>query len=126
MTVAYVCLVVAMLLPFLFAGMAKSNLKKFNNRTPRVYLANLRGWRQRAHWAQQNSLEAFPPFAAGVIVAHLTGGSQNLVDALAISFLICRCLYGLAYIKDWASARTGFWTLGLLANLALFFSSYLG
>ena len=126
MTVAYLCIVIAMIMPLVFAGLAKSDFKTFNNRSPRVYLEKLRGWRQRAQWAQLNSIEAFPPFAAGVIVAHLTGGPQDTVDSLAIAFLVCRCLFGLAYLKNWASARSVFWAFGFFATLALFFSSYFG
>eukprot|EP01035_Chromulina_nebulosa_P035064 gene35064-47116_t len=42
--------------------------KDFDNAAPRVMLAKLDGWRQRANWAQLNGFEAFPPFAAAVII----------------------------------------------------------
>lgn len=124
MTIAYICVVLALVFPYVFAGLAKSDPKSFDNQQPRNYLSNLHGWRQRANWVQQNSFEIFPGFAAAVIVAHLTQASQSLINGLAIAFIVTRILFGVCYLANYANLRSVFWTLGLFAVLGLFFSSY--
>ena len=122
MTIAYWCLLIAAFLHTPFALAAKSQ-KSFDNNNPRLYLASLSGWRQRANWAQQNSLEAFPMFAAAVLVAHQTGGPQEWIDRLAIAWLILRVVYGLLYIADKASARSLVWFASVGTAVAIFVSS---
>jgi uncharacterized MAPEG superfamily protein len=119
MTIAYWCLFAAMFYPFIFAGLAKSR-GDFDNANPRAWLAKLSGWRLRAHWAQQNHFEAYPPFAAGVIVAHQLGGAQSWIDALAVTFLLARLLYGVLYIRDRPSLRSIVWSVGFACIVGLF------
>ena len=78
MTTAYWCVLIAAYLPIAWTGMAKFGAggKDFDNAAPRAMLAKLDGWRQRANWAQLNGFEAFPPFAAAVIIAHLLAVPQ--------------------------------------------------
>lgn len=119
MSVAYWCVAVFMFFPMIFAGLAKTG-KGFNNRSPRQYLESLSGWRQRANWAQENSIEAFAPFAAAVIIAHGAGVSQGTADALALAFLFCRVLYGVCYIANLATLRSLVWTGGMGIVVAFF------
>jgi uncharacterized MAPEG superfamily protein len=119
MTLAYWCVLAAIFLPFVLAGMAKSE-RGFDNRQPRKWLAERGGWRLRANWAQQNQFEAFPPFAAGVIIAHLTAAPQGWVNALALAWLLLRVLYAALYVADRASARSLVWTAALLCVVGLF------
>jgi len=119
MTIAYICVFIAIFLPFVFAGLAKSE-GQFDNARPRAWLERLEGWRQRAHWAQLNTFEAFPPFAAGVIIAHQLNGSQAWIDGLAVAFLIFRGLYGYFYIADRATLRSLAWTGGFACVVGLF------
>lgn len=121
MTAAYWCVLIAALLPFLFTGIAKVGARGFNNRRVRDFQLQLSGWRQRAHWAHQNSFEAFPAFAAAVIVAHLSGGAQTQIDALAIAFILLRLAYGGLYIADQATLRSLVWFGALICVVALFF-----
>jgi uncharacterized MAPEG superfamily protein len=120
MTTAYWCVLVAALLPFLFTGLAKLTGPGFNNYKPRDFQAGLTGWRQRAHWAHLNSFEAFPPFAAAVIVAHLAGAPQDRIDLLALAFIACRLVYGALYIANKAPLRSLVWALGLACVIGLF------
>lgn len=122
MTFGYWCVVLTAFLPVIWAGIAKSGVRNFDNRQPRESLAKAEGWAQRANWAQQNSYEAFPPFAAGVIVAHLAGAEQSTIDLLAGIFLAMRILHGIVYIADYASIRSLVWTTGFLCTVALFLS----
>lgn len=119
MTMAYWCALVTGLLPFAFAMIAKAGARDFTNRTPRAFLADLEGWRQRANWAQQNTFEALPLFLAGVIVAHQLAAPQVWVNALAAAFLGLRVLYGAAYIADQAALRSLVWFASLACTVAL-------
>ncbi len=120
MTIAYWCVLIAALLPFAFTGAAKIGARGFNNRRVRDFQQSLSGWRQRAHWAHQNTFEAFPPFAAAVIIAHLAGAEQTHIDALAISFILLRLAYGGLYIADQATLRSLVWFGALICVVALF------
>jgi uncharacterized MAPEG superfamily protein len=120
MTTAYWCVFVAMFLPIVWAGFSKAGTKGFDNARPRDYLASLQGWRQRANWAQANSYESFPPFAAGVIIAHLAGTAQPTIDMLAVGYIAARILYGIFYIADRPTLRSLVWVAGLGCIIGLF------
>jgi len=125
MTLAYWCVLIAALLPYLFTGFAKfGKLGSYDNRAPREFLGRLDGWRKRADWAQMNTFEAFPFFAAAVIIAHLAGGArQSVIDGLAVAWVVLRLLYGAAYILDKATLRSLLWTGALGCAVALFIVS---
>jgi uncharacterized MAPEG superfamily protein len=121
MTIAYWCVLAAALLPFAFTGAAKfGGERRYNNRKPREYLDQLEGWRKRAHWVQVNSFEAFPAFAAAVIIAHLAGAAQGAIDGLAVAFIALRVIYGLCYIFDKHVLRSTVWMVGMGCVIALF------
>jgi uncharacterized MAPEG superfamily protein len=119
MTRAYWCVLIAGLLPYLATIIAKSG-GKFDNNHPRDWLAKQEGWRRRANAAQSNGFEAFPFFAAAVIVAHLAHAPQGRVDLLAMGFIAARVAYIATYIADVAPLRTLVWTAGLGCTVALF------
>lgn len=121
MTIAYWCVLLAAMMPIAWAGLAKS--QRFDNAAPRDYLATLEGWRKRANWAQQNSWEAFAPFAAAVIIAHLAGAKQGTIDVLAVTFVAMRIAYGLLYIADKPTLRSLAWTIGLGCVIGLFLAA---
>ena len=120
MTYAYWYLFAVMLLPYVFAVLAKINHPKFNNKRPRDFLEELDGWRKRSHWAQMNSYEIFPSFAAALIIAHLARANQASIDVLALSFLGFRILYGIFYISDRPTFRSLAWFGSLLCIIGLF------
>ncbi|MFT5683268.1 MAG: putative MAPEG superfamily protein [Myxococcota bacterium] len=123
MTVALWCVLVAVFLPYILIGIAKSDpeyIKGDHNKTPRTYEASLTGHRQRAYWAHLNTLEAFPPFAAAVLVAHYTGAEQSSVDMFAGAFILCRVLYGLLYIVNQDKLRSLAWAGGVGCVIGLF------
>jgi uncharacterized MAPEG superfamily protein len=120
MTFAYWCVVLAMFLPLVWVGIAKANGKGYDNDRPREWLAHLQGKAQRANWAQQNAYEAFPPFAAAVIIANLTGKNLLTIDILAGVFIVSRVAHGLFYINDKSMLRSLVWLGGFGATVALF------
>ncbi len=120
MTLAYWCVLAAALMPLLFTGIAKFSGGRYNNYSPREFLEKQEGFRKRAHWAQLNSFEAFPMFAAAVIIAHLTGAEQDYINTLAIAFIGIRIVYGAMYLANLAALRTLVWAAGLACVIALF------
>lgn len=122
MTFAYWCVVLAAFLPLFWVGVAKYGSPDYDNARPRIFLQNLSGWPQRANWAQANAYEAFPPFAAAVIIAGMAGANNLVVDTLAGVFLLARVLHGLFYITNKPTLRSLVWTIGFFAMIAIFLS----
>lgn len=120
MTIAYWCVLAAALMPLLWTAIAKASAPGFNNRMPRTWQAQLTGMPQRAFSAHLNSFEAFPPFAAGVIIAHQLDAPQATVDLLALAFVGLRILYGALYLADLASLRSLVWGLAMACVIGLF------
>jgi uncharacterized MAPEG superfamily protein len=124
MTLAYACVLIGGLMPLLWTATAKFGGRRkmsfAENAGPRDFLANTTGLQKRADWAQQNAFEAFPLFAAAVIVAHLSGAAQARIDLLAMLWVGFRLAYGLCYLADWATARSLTWTAALACAVALF------
>jgi uncharacterized MAPEG superfamily protein len=120
MTFAFWCVLLAALLPVIWVGVAKTGADGYDNDKPRIFLANLKDWPQRANWAQANAYEAFPPFAAAVIIAHIVGLNQVAIDILAGTFLILRILHGIFYIRNQATLRSTAWLLGFICVIGLF------
>jgi len=123
MTIAFWTLLAAIALPWLMAVIKKSPLAScgnYNNSAPRAGLDDLKGISQRALWAEQNSFEILPGYVAAVIVAHLAGTEQSLVDQLALVFIASRVVYVFCYIMNWATLRSIVWVIGLLCIVGLF------
>jgi uncharacterized MAPEG superfamily protein len=119
MTIAYFCVLIAGLLPYVAVGIAKWG-RGYDNNNPRDWLARQEGKKKRAHAAHLNSFEAFPLFAAGVVIASISKASGSVVDALAVAFVIARVLYIWCYVTDRATLRSVIWFVGLGATIALF------
>jgi uncharacterized MAPEG superfamily protein len=120
MTFAYWCVLLTALLPLVWVGAAKLGGGDYDNARPRLFLQHLTGWQQRANWAQKNAHENFPPFAAGIIIAHAVGANQVLIDFLAGVFLAARIVHGIAYIYGKATLRSLIWLLGFFCTVGLF------
>ena len=120
MTIAYWCVLIAALLPYVLTGYAKGTARGYDNRAPRDWQSRLEGRSARAHWAHLNSFEAFPFFAAAVIIAHLRGAEQSTIDALAVGFIAARVVYSVLYVAGIATMRSVIWALGFFAAIALF------
>jgi uncharacterized MAPEG superfamily protein len=121
MTTAYWCVLAAGLMPYLFVAIAKGAGSRYNNREPRVWEQRLAGLPGRAHAAHLNSFEAFPFFAAAVIVAHLVESPQARVDQLALAFIALRLGYGVCYLAGWHWVRSLVWLLAFACCVMLFF-----
>jgi uncharacterized MAPEG superfamily protein len=120
MNIAFVCVLIAGLLPFVCAIAAKWGFREFDNHNPRQWLDRQTGFRARANAAQSNSFEAFPLFAVGVVLATLVHADSLRVDACALVFVGARVGFIACYLADRASLRSLFWLLGLLSSLGLY------
>ncbi len=121
MTIGYWSVLIAAFLPLLWTAVAKFSGPGFNNYKPRDFQAGLTGFRQRAHWAHLNSFEAFPPFAAAVIIAQQLQYNQGRIDQLAIGFIAFRLIYGVLYLANRAPLRSLAWALAVACWVAMFF-----
>ncbi|MBM3374139.1 MAG: hypothetical protein FJY44_09735 [Betaproteobacteria bacterium] len=119
MTTAYWMVLVAGLMPYWATGVSKWR-RSYDNAKPRAGLENLTPKQQRAWWAQLNAFEAFPLFAAAVIIAHLAGAPQPTIDGLAVAFVLLRVAYILAYIHDRPTLRSLLWIAAISCVVALF------
>ncbi|MEW9842413.1 MAPEG family protein [Pseudomonas juntendi] len=124
MTVALWCILIALFLPSLCALIAKVSSGRFgmrDNHDPRAFLDTLSGLPRRAHAAQQNSYEAFPAFAAAVLVADIVGNAEQVTqDVLGVMYITSRLLYIICYLADWAALRSLVWLAGLAIIVAFF------
>lgn len=124
MTLAYWCVLIAIILPYLSTATAKAVSGGFSprhNHDPRAFLGSLQGLGRRANNAQLNGFEVTPAFAAAVIIAHLADGAEQvLLDRLAVAFIISRVLYFICYLADWAPLRSLAWFAGMGLIVALF------
>jgi uncharacterized MAPEG superfamily protein len=77
--------------------------------------------RARALGAHQDGVEAFPFFAVAVLLAEFRGAPQNLINELAVLFLIVRIAYVFTYVGTRPTLRSILWTLGFAINIAIFF-----
>jgi uncharacterized MAPEG superfamily protein len=123
MTIAYTCVLLIILFPYVFTFMAKAGTR-YNNHDPRNCLEGLTGWRRRANYVQLNSFEAMPAFGVAVIISQLAHASQHSINILAVVFVIARICYGICYLTDKATMRSLFWFVGLGCVVGLFGIAY--
>jgi uncharacterized MAPEG superfamily protein len=119
MTIAFWCILAAIVLPYATVAIGKVH-RRYNNRTPREWEEKLEGARKRAIHAHLNHFEALPAFAAAVIVAHLQKAPQSTVDVIALTFIALRVAYTAAYLADRPATRSLIWLAGFACVIALF------
>ncbi|WOH67201.1 MAPEG family protein [Bradyrhizobium sp. BWA-3-5] len=122
MTIAEWCVFGTVLLYLLTIASVKwAAWRRFDNSRPRdsaFYADPIRG---RALGAHQNGIEAFPFFAAAVLLAEFRQSPQHLIDELATLFVIVRIAYVFTYLGDRPTLRSILWSLGFAINIAIFF-----
>jgi uncharacterized MAPEG superfamily protein len=126
MSIPFWCLFAVALLIYIakipVAKAMKEEGRGYDNHHPRAQQARLSGFGARALAAHQNTIEAFPLFAAGVLMAHVTQTQGWFVEALALLFVVTRVLYLFLYWNDKATLRSLVWGVGLLCCLLLMLS----
>jgi len=102
MTIAYACVLLIGLLPYVAAGIAKNGFEGYDNAMPRQWLSKQTGFRARANVAQANLFEALPLFFAAVIIASVANAPQDRIDLLAMGFVLARVAYLICYVANLA------------------------
>jgi uncharacterized MAPEG superfamily protein len=95
--------------------------RQYDNSMPRDAAFYRDAIRARALGAHQNGIEAFPFFAVAVLLAEFRAAPQNLINELAVLFLIVRIAYVLTYIGNRPRLRSILWNVGFTINIAIFF-----
>lgn len=119
MPLAYWCVLIAALLPYVLAKYAKAGSGD-DNHHPREILAALAPHKRRAYAAHQNALETFPFFAVAVIIALTMGAPFYVVNVLAALYILLRIVHALLYISDRPAARSLTFAAAMAVNVAIF------
>lgn len=119
MTLAYWCVFIAALLPYFTVFIAKRD-KRYDNAEPRAWLERQEGMKRRANYAHLNGFEAFPFFAAAVIIAQQLRAPQHGIDVLALAFILLRFAYTLLYLGNLPNWRSLVWFAGFACTVTIF------
>ena len=124
MTTPLWCLLVAVLIPYVLAGVGGYfKTKQFgsvDNNNPRAQSATLEGAGARAVAAQSNAWEALGVFSAAVLMGHLAGADPGLSATAALLFIAARAVHPILYIADIPTFRSISFLVGLGSCLWLF------
>ncbi len=77
-------------------------------------------WGMRANRAHVNAVEAFAPFAALVLIAHVAGKENGMTAFWTISFFWLRLIHAVVYLAAIPFVRTLVFVLGFVAVCGLF------
>ena len=116
MTIAFWCVLIAALLPYVPFGLVKG----LDPGNPRAKVLDLAGLPARAHSAHLNAFEAFPPFAAAVIISQLALGANTVTNLLAVAFIVARAAHMGFYLADRQPPRSAAFFVGALIVVVLF------
>jgi uncharacterized MAPEG superfamily protein len=101
MTAAEWCIFASLMLSLLSIASVKwLRFGRFDNSKPRDPAFYESPFAARALGAHQNGIEAFPFFAAAVLLAEFRACPQNLINELAVLFVIVRIAYVFTYIGN--------------------------
>ena len=122
MTVAEWCVFGTLMLYLLtIASIKWVGFRSFDNARPRDPAFYGDPIRARALGAHLNGIEAFPFFAFAVLLAEFRAAPQNLINELAVLFLIVRIAYVFTYLGDRPTLRSILWSIGFAINVGIFF-----
>lgn len=116
------CLFIAAWLPFLSKiplGLAMNKIGGYDNANPREQQKKLTGYGARALAAHQNSYEALIIFGLAAVTAIATNSVTFVVDVLAITFVVSRVAYHVAYLMNLAGIRSLVWFVGFFSSMGI-------
>ena len=121
MTIADFCLLAAVILTIVSIAPAKlSGAREYDNANPRDPRFYTPGLRSRSQGAHLNGYEAFPFFAAAVIVSQIVEGPSAMVGGLALAFVVARIGHIAFYLADRPPLRSACFFIGLALALVIF------
>lgn len=91
----------------------------YDNNNPREQQDKLTGFGRRALASHQNAIEAFPLFAAGVLLALWAQAPMETVNMLCLAFVVSRVAYTVFYLLDVATLRSLVWAVGFVSSIWL-------
>lgn len=122
MTIAEWCVFASLMFTLLSIAAVKwFRHGRFDNSKPRDPVFYEDPIAARALGAHQNGIEAFPFFAVAVLLAEFRACPQNLINELAVLFVIVRIAYVFTYIGNRPTLRSILWSIGFAINIAIFF-----
>lgn len=119
MPLAYWCVLIAALLPYVLGKYAKSGVES-DNRYPREDYDNFPPKNRRAYAAHQNALETFPFFAVAVVIALTMGAPVYMVNVLAVLYIVLRIAHALLYIFNQPAARSMAFAAAMAVSIGIF------
>ena len=124
MTTLIICLFIAAILPIIAkvpVAISMHKLGRYNNNHPRAQQTELTGFGARALAAHQNAFESLIIFAPAVLLAIATKNTGLVIEQLAITHVVARVLYNIAYLMNIATIRSLIWAIGIISALAIIF-----
>jgi uncharacterized MAPEG superfamily protein len=116
--VAYWILLVGALMPYALVIPAKAG-PAYDNADPRN-LAAIDSPRKRwAYGAHANALEAFPLFAAAVLLAGFRHAPAHAVNIAACVWLAARLAYAACYLTGQGTLRSLTWAVGAASSITI-------
>ena len=123
MTTLIICLLIAVILPYLVKiplGYAMQLAPGgYNNNYPREQQAKLTGLGARALGAHQNGFESLIVFSTAALTAMATNHVTANVEKLAIAYIILRVIYNVLYLMNLATLRSTVWFFSLVACISI-------
>ncbi|RUO56040.1 MAPEG family protein [Pseudidiomarina homiensis] len=122
MSILIWCLLIAGLLPIAAKAPVvyfQNRDNGYDNRHPRAQQQRLTGAGARAVAGHYNAYEAFPLFAAAVLVVIATDQVTELNQWLAVGFISFRILYHVLYLANWDKLRSLVWFFALLCPIIM-------
>lgn len=122
MAVMIICLLTAILMPFLAKiplAIEMNKLGGYDNLHPRTQQSQLTGFGARALAAHKNCFEALTYFAPAVVTILAVGAVDQTAKWLAIAFIIGRVGYLVMYWLSADKLRSLFWLVGIGCSIAM-------
>lgn len=116
------CLLIAGLLPIAAKAPVvyfQNRDKGYDNRHPRAQQSRLTGAGARAVAGHYNAFEAFPLYAAAILLVLVTEQLTALNTTLAISFIGFRVAYHVFYLANWDKLRSLVWLFALFCPVMM-------
>lgn len=124
MTTLIICLFIAAILPYLAklpVAIAMNKLGGYDNNHPREQQQKLTGFGARSLAAHQNAFESLIVFSAAILLAIATKNTGSLIESLAITHIVARVFYHIAYLVNWGAVRSLIWIVGLASSFTIIY-----
>ncbi|NKF49938.1 MAPEG family protein [Shewanella sp. WXL01] len=127
MTTILVCLLIAMILPYLAkapVAKAMADLQGYDNEHPRLQQAKLTGFGARALAAHENAFESLILFAIACLVVLATDKVNDTAATLAVVHIVARCVYHIFYLAGKGTLRSLSWFVAIGSAIGIFCQAF--